>query len=189
MNGLKTVGGASAGGKPRSRQSRQRFFYDVPVYRLTEEKYYRDREEYVDKALFPKDLPFRDELIRRDKADSDLNLRSRGHLAESYGGPWRFNEIIGYIRLHFLGTQVRGEYYGVQRKRIVRTRRKTLLWQAWKLAWEREIPNSASSEQIYSIVLEYIDSCRSELKHRYVDASGLEKIGPHVDWKSLLEAR
>ena len=175
--------------EPGLRRNPIGFFYDVPVYRLTEEKYYRDREIYVEEALFPKGLPFRNELISRDKADPYINLHFRDHLEKSYGGAWLYNEIIGYIRLHFLGTQVRGEYYAVRRKRTVRTRRKTLEFQTWKLAPEREIPNSASSESIYSIVLEYIGSCRNELNGRYVDASGLERIGPYVDWKALYESR
>ena len=83
---------------------------------------------------------------------------------KSYGGAWLYNEIIGYIRLHFLETQVRGEYYAIRRQRIVKTRRKTLEFRTWKLAPEREIPNSASTEIIYSIVLEYIHACRTELE-------------------------
>ena len=172
--------------EPGPRRNAINFFYDVPVYRLVEEKYYRDREKYVKEALFPKGLPFRDELISADKADPDINFRE--HLEKSYGGAWLYNEIIGYIRLHFLGTQVRGEYYAVRRKRIVRTRRKTLEFQTWKLVPEREISNSASSKKSYSIVLEYIDACRNELKGRYVDASGLERIGPYVNWKALYKA-
>ena len=188
MNGLETGGIPSVGNQPGSQRDPVRFFYDVPVYRLTEEKYDRDRRKHVEDALFPEGLSFRDELIRRDKADPKLNLHLRDHLAYSYGGAWQFNEIIGYIRLHFFGTQVRGEYYAVRRKRIVRSRRKTIEFQTWKLAPEREIPNSASSERIYAIILEYVDACRSELKRRYVDAGGLERIGPYVDWKSLYEA-
>ena len=187
QSSLQTMNLRTVANRGRSKMQ-EKFFYDVPVYRLTEEKYYRDGEKYVEEALFPQGLPFRDELILLDRADPDLNLHARAHLWKSYGGSWLYNEIIGYIRLHFLGTQVRGEYYAVCRRRIVRTRRKVLEFHTWKLAPEREIPNSASSEQIYSIILDYINSCRGELNHRYVDTSGLERIGPYVDWKSLYEA-
>ena len=189
MDGVDAGEGTSVHSESGPQKDPIKFFYDIPVYRLTEEKYIQDRKKYLEAALFPKGLPLRDELILQDKADPDRNRNLRRHLAESYGGPWRFNEIVGYIRLHFFGTQVRGEYYAVRRKRIFRTRRKTIEFHTWKLASEREIPNSASSERIYSIVLEYIDSCRGELNRRHVDASGLEGIGPYVDWKSLYEAR
>ena len=74
------------------------FFYDLPVYRLAEEKYYRGREKYVEEALFPEGLPFRDALISRDKADPDINLHRRDDLERSYGGVWLYNEIIGYVK-------------------------------------------------------------------------------------------
>lgn len=156
-----------------------RYFYDLPVYRLSEDKYLRDQEHYVDSHVWK--APFPIEPALRD----DLLPQLRGHLRESHGGMWQFNEIIGYIRLHFLGTQVRGEYIAVQRRRLVRTRRKQLQFQTWNLAPEREIPSISSSEQIYSIVLEYVDACRSKLKHRHVDAKGLETLGPYIDWKAL----
>ena len=42
---------------------------------------------------------------------------------DQFGGAWKYNEIIGYIRLHFLGNQIRGEYWGVKAMCQVRTRR------------------------------------------------------------------
>ena len=159
-----------------------RYFYDIPVYRLTKEKYSRDQEEYIDKRVYG--TPFRMECSLRD----ELASQQRAHLWKNYGGTWLFNEIIGYIRLHFCGTQVRGEYYAVQRKRIVRTRRKQLEYRTWKLAPEREVPSSASSEVIYQLVLEYLDACRKQLKPRYVDTSGFERVGPYINWNALYHA-
>ena len=165
-----------------------KFFYDVPVYRLPADEYYRQRKRYIEDNLFPPNLPYRNELIAEDQADPKPNSFMRDHLAKSYGGMWQFNEIIGYIRLHFLGTQVRGEYYAVLRKRIVRTRQKVLEYHTWKLVPEREVWDSSSSDKIYSVILDYIEDCRSELKNRYIDSSILESIGPYVDWKALYDA-
>ena len=81
--------------EPGSRQNAMKFFYDVPVYRLAEETYYRDREKYVEEAMFPKGLPFGDELISQGKADPDSNLQFRDYLKRSYDGPWLYNEITG----------------------------------------------------------------------------------------------
>ena len=82
---------------------------DVPVYRLPEAEYYRQREAYVNEAVHP---------------GSHAETYMRDHMSDVFGGCWSFNEIVGYIRLHFLGGQIRGEYFGVAAKRIVRTRRK-----------------------------------------------------------------
>lgn len=130
-----------------------------------------------------------DKLKSIEESDSRFRTDMEDLVVKSYGGAWRFNEIIGYIRLHFLGTQVRGEYYSVRRKRIRKTRRKQFEYLTCKLAPEREFIDSSSSDAIYSTVLGYIDDCRKELEGRHVDSSGLETIGPHVNWMALYDSR
>ena len=46
-----------------------------------------------------------------------LRCNMQEHYYQKYG-PWYFNEIIGYLRLHFLGSQVRGEYFGSKKKKL-----------------------------------------------------------------------
>ena len=161
------------------------FFYDLPVYRLPEEIYYRKRCEYIDNVLYPPNAPYSEERRAKEKLDPSAVLGLRDHLQRSYGGMWRFNEIIGYIRLHFLGSQLREEYYAVRRERIVRTRKKQLEFHSWKLVAEHEVPIDSSNDEIYSIILQYIDDCRKTLRLRHIDSSGFERIGPYVDWRAL----
>lgn len=165
-----------------------KYFFDVPVYRLERDKYYHERDAYIDGVLFPKDSQYAEELRARDKADPQLNTVMRDHLERSYGGCWEFNEIIGYIRLHFLGSQVRGEYFGVSRKRIVRTRTKTVEYQTWKLAPEVDIPQPLTQDGILNAIREYINDCRKELPSRYVDASMFEAIAGSVDWPAFFRS-
>jgi len=99
---------------------------------------------------------------------------------------WRYNEIIGYLRLYFLGTQVRAEYWRVNRKRIVRTRRKIFQFWTWKVAPETELPVNGSSAEIYKAVQEHVESCRAALKGRFVDTRQLTTIGHYIDWRALL---
>ncbi len=165
-----------------------RIFYDLPVYRLEEDRYYEQQRKYIDDVVFPPDSPFRDDLIARDKDDPHAFEGIKDHVWRSYGGAWQFNEIIGYVRLHFLGSQVRGEYHAVRKKRVVRTRRKQFEYLTWKLAPEVDIFEPTSNENIYSAILEYIDDCRKELKNRYIDTSIFEILGPCVDWKAVYDA-
>ena len=72
-------------------------FFDVPVYRLSRDRYYQERDSYVDEVLFPKDSPDSATLRAMDAADPTLNAFMRNHLPRSYGGCWEFNEIVGYI--------------------------------------------------------------------------------------------
>ncbi len=165
----------------------ERYLYDIPVYRLPEKRYYQEMNAYIDGVLVPNGTPDREVLLEESRHNQSRDVWFRGHLGKSYGGMWRYNEIIGYICLHFLGSQVRGEYYDVNKKRIVRTRRKVLEYRTWKLAPEREIWDSSSSEKIYAVMLQYLNDCREELPRRYVDSSLFEEIGPYVDWKALYD--
>ena len=151
------------------------YFYDIPVYRLKEDEYNNDRDKFIDKST------------KMYEHDHNYYVNLRDLYFKDYGGMWLYNEIIGYIRLHFLGTQVRGEYYSVNKKRIVKSRRKQFEYKTYKLVPEREIRDSSSNEKIFSVILEYVDGCRKELKGRYIDSSGLETLGPYVDWKALFE--
>jgi hypothetical protein len=149
------------------------YFFDVPVYRLPEDRYYTERSAFVERLMRP-------------IGDTQLDAEFRGHLEQMYGGPWQFNEIIGYIRLFFLGSQVRGEYWGVQRKRFVRTRKKTMLWLEQKLVPEMEIPSNASSAETLKIISEYLRRCKAHLKGRVVDDSLFATLGPFVNWNALI---
>src|SRR5262245_59345499 len=95
-------------------------FHDLPVYRLTSSAYYAQRDTKIASFIAKEKIPNRHvDKLRRTLLQHD---------SERYG-PWEFNETIGYVRLHFLGSQIRGEYYGVEKRRYVRTRKKTMLYQ------------------------------------------------------------
>ncbi len=99
---------------------------------------------------------------------------------------WRYNEIIGYIRLHILGTQIRGEYFQHKSKRIVKTRRKSFIYKTHKLVSETNIMNQ-TNDGIYNSILKYLKRCEQELKKRYIDIDSFKNIGQYVNWNKLLQ--
>jgi hypothetical protein len=162
------------------------YFLDIPVYRLSEDRYYSEMHLFIDEKMYP-GPPEHDEIMKRFHSRSPDQERSfREHLRAYYGGAWDYNEIIGYIQLHFLGTQIRGEYWQIKGKRIQRTRRKVFEWRTWKLAHEIDISTGASNSEIYALIREYLADCARELKGRHIDVRRLEAIGPYVDWRGLL---
>jgi len=162
------------------------YFHDLPVYRLPREDYYKARDEYVENALFPPGTRQAESFRSMAITNPDSLVAWRSRLQDSYGGCWEFNEIIGYIRLHFLGTQVRGEYFGSSKKRIVRTRKKLLEYRTWKLAPEVFIESPQGNGEIVAAVREYIEDCRRELPRRYIDASMFEAMALYINWAALL---
>lgn len=163
------------------------YFYDVPVYRVAEDDYYRARDEFVEKTMYPGPTNHNEALrdLRKERSAQEAFMKE--HCSNVYGGQWKFNEIIGYIRLHFCGTQIRGEWYRVKAKRIVRTRRKIFEWHDWKLALEIDVPSHADDKQIFELIMKYLRNCNTELQEkRFIDTSLLETIGPHVRWRDIM---
>ena len=164
------------------------FFYDIPVYRLPKDQYYAERDRHVDLVMYgthPEDRKTRQAFYERNP-DNKINFEN--HLQKSFGGPWIFNEVVGYIRLHFLGTQVRGELWMVDKKHIVKSRTKLIIWQTHKVSYEEAFPFNASNEQIYRAILTYLDRVKKELKGRVVDTELFERVGQFVDWNALRRA-
>ncbi|MBL6653640.1 MAG: hypothetical protein ISP49_18745 [Reyranella sp.] len=143
-------------------------FFDVPVYRLPIDQYDRQQNAYIAKILDGRDNPaFRD------------------HLWDKYGGTWLFNEIIGYIRLHFLGGQVRGEYFAVKAKRIVRTRHKQFEYRTHKLAPEIDIKVPVTDATVKAAVSKYLQACQCKLPRHYIDLSVFDELAPYIRWYEL----
>src|SRR4030042_6250190 len=163
-----------------------KYFCDVPVYRLPEERYYEEMNDYINRKMFPG--PPEDDDMRKVffSREHSQEIGFRDHLRDNFGGAWIFNEIIGYIRLHFLGNQIRGEYWGVKNKRIVKTRKKLFEYRTWKLVSEINVPGKADNEEIFKLIIEYLSKCSKELKGRYIDIRILNTIGRYIDWKALL---
>ena len=161
------------------------YFFDLPVYRLPRDKYYAAREAYVDSIVYQIGTPSEAFMRQREKDDPGFFITIRDHLIKKYGGCWRFNEIIGYVRLHFLGGQIRGEYFAVDAKRVVRTRKKTLEYKSHKLAPEVDIETPYGKPEILTAVRRYIEDCKAELPDRSIDTENFETLAPHVDWVAL----
>jgi|SRR5579885_818249 hypothetical protein len=159
--------------------------WDIPVYRISEKKYYEQRNEYIEKRIFRVGSDEETALRAHYKLFPHDYARFADHLARSFGGMWRYNEIVGYIRIHFFGGQIRGEYIGLYGKRIVRSRRKLFEIKTHKLAAEITVYGCKESSDIFRLLQRYINDCKKELKGRFVDDSIFHRIGAYVDWEKL----
>jgi len=163
----------------------EKYFIEIPVYRIPEKRYYKEMDIYIKRHLHS-GWPQQDALMQKTLEESpSFKLSFEKILRDSYGGAWNYNEIIGYIRLYFFGTQIRGEYWGTKAKRKRRTRKKVFEYKTWKLACEIDLCWEIDSLGIFAKVLEYIKACSHELKGRYIDIRPLMVIGPYVDWMTL----
>lgn len=156
----------------------------LPVYRLSREKYYKQRDCYIDKQIFGgPDGDFKRKFAKENPGWLETYTN---HLHKIWGGCWEYNEIIGFIDLHFLGSQVRGEYFEDNKKRHVKSRKKQFEYITHKIAPELNFDKNATNKEIEVIISNYIECCRNELKPRYIDDSAFTNIKGYVDWKALM---
>jgi len=155
-----------------------KYFMIIPVYRITEDEYFSKMNEDFKKLISGS----WDDDFRKNNPDLVDNWK-RSHRS-SYGGDWEFNEIIGHIKLFFMGRQVRGEYWSTKPRRKVRTRKKEFEYKAHKLVAESEIWDK-TNEGILSALEEYLSRCKKELKSRHIDLREFESLKDHIDWVSV----
>ena len=158
-------------------------FFDVPVYRLSQEEYEAQQQAFFQKSHADSGLLI-EGMYRRHP---DIKEQWQRHY-EEIGGGWLFNEVIGYIRLFFYGTQIRGEYWRVKAKKLVKSRTKIFSLHELKVADEEEIPPGISNSGIFKLVLNYLTKAQNTraIRGRFIHTSVLEYIGPYIDWNALL---
>ncbi|MGZ8137171.1 MAG: hypothetical protein ACXW1W_10540 [Methylococcaceae bacterium] len=164
----------------------EKYFFNIPVYRLTKERYYEEQNAYVNKIMFPGPPQYDEDRRIFNEKYPEQKRNFEQHIKNNYGGAWDYNEIIGWIELHFLGSQIRGEFWRVKAKRIVRSRNKVFEYDTWKLAPEIDIPEDANNTEILHLINEYLSDCKKELKGRYIDTSRFDVIGTYIDWRSFV---
>jgi hypothetical protein len=101
---------------------------------------------------------------------------------------WSYNDIVGWIRLFICGTQLRGEYWWVSSKRIVPRGKKE--FEYFGKAFESENITSENSNQIFTVLCGELSQLSKErpFKGRYIDMELLLTLGPHINWRSLMDS-
>lgn len=155
-----------------------KYFMVIPVYRMPEDKYFSQMNEDFEKLI----SGVWDESFRKN--NPSLVESWRINHRSSYGGDWEFNEIIGHIKLFFMGSQVRGEYWSTKPRRKVKTRKKQFEFKAHKLVAESEIWDK-TSDGVLAAIEEYLFRCKSALKDRHIDLREFEALKDHINWLSV----
>ena len=161
------------------------YFFDIPVYRVSELAFNNEFKKYLESKVYHKNT-LHGQLFREQEISEPVEYGKKlARSLRSFGGPWRFNEIVGYIRLYFIGTQVRGEYFAPDGPRIKRSNKKIIELLNCKLVPEIEIAMPISNETIMFAVNQYIKNCKNELVNRFIDADHFCEIGKYIDWVGI----
>ena len=165
----------------------EKIFFEIPVYRIAEADYKKQMEAHIRKHIPTyrglEDL-LRYRLDNPGKSHPDEPLV--GVYSKEYGGPWRYNEIIGHLRLYLYGHQIRVEYWQTQAKRIVKSRKKLFGSVSTKIVDEVTVKDLDSNKEIKGAIEAAIKLCENKFKNRYFDMHYFNAIKDHVSWVNVL---
>ena len=162
------------------------YICDIPVYRCAEDVFYADMERAVAEHL---GWLTKASGASRDKAPETFR-NAEDHFRSTYGGPWTFNQVVGWIRLYAAGSHVGAHLWWVTGKRLQRKMRKTFYLTTHSNALATYFTPRDNSEAIFAGTLERLEAVAHmpPLKGRYVDLRVLRNVGPFINWRALLNA-
>jgi len=162
------------------------YFFDIPIYWCEvasfNAKYDQKLKSYEEKAkeyLSAKGLEFKPN--EEDRRRTHIILWARSMC------PWRFNQIVGWIRVYRFGNQLRGEYWLIKAKRFGWQLRKRQFIPRGK-AFEMCPNKEESAEEIFKRMIQNLRTFNKELRGRVIDLESFENLGRYVDWRRLVDA-
>lgn len=158
-----------------------REFFEIAIYRVAEERFQRQFEAAWTKTKVGIDANY------EGAAPQDRLAYFKDYVWRDFGMPWRYNQVIGWIRLYVLGNQIRGELWRHQAKRYQRNiarRRYECEGKAFELYVYPEDSNKAIAERLREELLSF----QNELGNgRFVlDLQCFDSLAPSIDWHLLL---
>jgi hypothetical protein len=140
--------------------------FELPVYRLNEGSYYEKFNEYKNK--------------QQPNMSDEYQLRS-------FGGAWKYNEIIGFLRFYISGnTQIRCVYTETDAIKKVKTRKKVFKEKSHSFCTQ-SINIKASNQEIMNVIEQSIQHCIINLpKGRFIDRSLFDQTFKHTNWQAVL---
>lgn len=148
--------------------------FELPIYRVSEDTYYKDFGEYYEKRKISHNDPLYEESLNQN-------------LLKEYGGQWKYNEIIGYLRFYKYANDIRCFYYRVNKKKIIKTRNKQFI-PIDDTIYKITIKSSYDNQRIAKEMIEMVNSCSTllDINKRYIDRDFFDNIVNCIDWQVLI---
>ena len=152
--------------------------FELPIYRVSEEQYYKSFSEHYEKRKIPHNNLLYEESLNQ-------NLR------KDFGGDWKYNEIVGYLRFYKYvdySIYINCFYYKVNKKRITKTRTKQFI-PIDDTLYKIIIIYLYGNQQIAKKITEMVDWCSTlpAVHKRYIDREIFDNTVNCIDWRVLLE--
>lgn len=154
--------------------------FDVPIYWCEEAKFWSNYDAKLAAHLsrFESDTGY--------PLSDNLRLSLTESFSRNFIAPWEFNQIVGWVRLYKLGSQLRGELWYMNAKCPGRQLVKKQFSDQGK-AFEMHTWPHQSSNDIYHDLLHELRQFSNQGHRKYVlDLREFEAVGPFVDWRAII---
>ena len=161
------------------------YIFDIPIYLRPESRYYTDLETATTRFLrkmFPSVESPRERFPRQcESIATDFH--------KTFGGPWDFNQVVGWLRLYVERSAVGGHLWWVDAKRLQTRMRKTFYLVSPSNVLATWIKPEDQSGKIFAETLAQIESLSRQRSYngRFFDLTAFRNLGPFVDWRGLLD--
>lgn len=163
---------------------RDYYIFDVAIYLKPPNQYYQEMDRATEK-YFERLVPGYD----KSKSQLPSSQALREEFQESFGGPWNFNQIVGWLRLYVEGSEIGGQIWWVIGRRLQPRMRKTFHLVSFSNVLPTWFRPHDSAPAIFAEVLTQIESLakKPSYRKRYFDLCAFRRIGPFVDWRALMD--
>jgi len=169
------------------------YFLEISVYRLSYENYSIEMNKYLEKRGSPRKQVTINEILK--EATGDLSTLERFDKdimkinIQAFGGGWRYNEIIGYLRFYQDGSKIKVEYWQHNSQRIRRTRKKYFIRKSYNIA-EKIIKDKNESKEINQAIHHCLKTSMKALNNRFhFDTENFNLMSSHTDWTYIFNKK
>lgn len=170
---------------PRNSPKFETNIFDIPIYRISFEKYVKVRDTNKEKHI-ERQLQF-----MLPNTDAFQIAAARNHHSNCWDNRcfwcWRYNEIIGWISLYITPTkQIRGDLYMARGKRFSEKSKK--LFEFHETIIKHTVFLNDSDQNIYNELLDTLNIMRKEdwMCNYFLDIEPFCAIGPHIKWGDVI---
>lgn len=160
-----------------------RHFFELPIYRCSEDDFNRQYKKDLNERLQPLA-----ESISAPPEDSAVLRNAEQNFWENYGGPWRYNQLVGWLQLYVGSDQIRGELWEVNAKRVERRMRHKQMRPTGKAFEIYCFPEDTSAD-----ILERVRGELAQFQKRFrggrftLDTECFDNTARALDWRALVK--
>ncbi len=167
------------------------YFFEIPIYRVSRERYGKEVEVEKEKLL----APLRDlwnSVSSKPVEESEAYQYVKNNFDREHGTHvWRYNQAIGWLRLFASDhSHIRVDYYWVKGRITKNLKNKLFRYCFEEKTFELDILPAMTSHEIYLLLRQRLEELMGKEPFRkyYIDLEPFQNISPFIDWRALLDA-